>query len=76
MFYSASQLLPFLGSPLYCPVEGDENNFLQFGISSYVYKPGTPDEPFIDFELDCSQLYSAFVNVAPFIPWIKKNAEE
>ncbi|KAH9408339.1 hypothetical protein TYRP_012011 [Tyrophagus putrescentiae] len=43
------------GSPLYCPVEGDENNFLQFGISSYVYKPGTPDEPFIDFELDCSQ---------------------
>ncbi len=57
-------------------MEGDENNFLQFGINTYVYKPGSPDEPFYDPESDCSQLYSAFVDVAPYIPWIKKNALE
>ena len=66
-------LPPPLGGPLLCPVDGEEEEataFLQFGITTGLYDTDTP------IGEDCSGGGASFLNVAHFIAWIKKLADE
>ncbi|XP_017462866.1 PREDICTED: chymotrypsinogen B-like [Rhagoletis zephyria] len=58
------------GGPLLCPVEGNEEVLLQFGIIAWFYDTDTPVGD------DCTGGGASFSNVAPFIAWIKKIADE